>query len=85
MKNIILNKVFNKIVTKNPQEEIVSKINSLVNDNEKLEKEIEKLRRTKENDKEQMNRLYEDLDKKRKYKIKGYKHSEINTKNYCYF
>ena len=55
-------------MTKNPQEEIVSKINSLVKDNEKLEKEIEKLRRTKENDREQMNKLYEDLDKKRKEK-----------------
>ena len=68
-------------MTKNPQEEIVSKINSLVNDNEKLEKEIEKLRRTKENDKEQMNRLYEDLDKKRKYKIKGLKDSLKSKEN----
>lgn len=68
-------------MTKNPQEEIVSKINSLVKDNEKLEKEIEKLRRTKENDREQMNKLYEDLDKKRKEKIKGLKDSLKSKEN----
>jgi len=81
MKNLILNKVFNKLVTRNPQVEIVEKINNLVKDNEKLEKEIEKLRRTKENDKEELNKIYEDIDKKRKDKIRDLKESLKSKEN----
>jgi exonuclease SbcC len=81
MKNLNLNKVFNKLVTRNPQEEIVEKINNLVKDNERLEKEIEKLRRTKENDKEELNKIYEDIDKKRKEKIRDLKESLKSKEN----
>ena len=81
MKNLIINKVFTRIVTRNPQEDIKEQINTLVNDNEKLEKEIEKLRRTKENDKEELNKIYEDLDRKRKGKIRDLKESLKSKEN----
>jgi chromosome segregation ATPase len=72
----VLNKlIYNKIFTKNPQEELITKVNNLVKDNERLEKEIEKLRRAKENEKEELNKYYDELDKKRKEKIKHLKES----------
>ena len=81
VKNIVLNKLFSKILIKSPQEEIITKVNNLVKENEKLEKESEKLRRTRENEKEEMSRFYEDLDKRRKDKIKGLKESLKSKEN----
>jgi chromosome segregation ATPase len=81
MKNLILNKFYNKIKSKNPQDDVISKVSELVKENEKLEKEIEKLRRARENEKEELNKYYEDLDKKRKEKIKGLKESLKSKEN----
>ena len=81
VRNVLLNKLYGKFFSKNPQEDTINKINNLMKENDKLEKEIEKITKGKEKEKEEMNKYYEQIDNKRKEKIKVLKDSLKNKDN----
>lgn len=78
VRNVLLNKLYGKFFSKNPQEDTIYKVNNLMKENEKLEKEIDKIKKGKEKEKEELNKYYEEIDNKRKEKIKGLKDSLKN-------
>jgi len=78
VRNVLLNKLYGKFFSKNPQEDTIFKINNLMKENEKLEKEIDKIKKGKEKEKEELNKYYEEVDSKRKEKIKVLKDSLKN-------